>query len=101
MANLRSSLGVEVRPGKEHAGAQGLPGMWQMLEGLPRERWPAFARGDCGYGNEKIMLEFEERRAQKPMGLERLHHQKARPEPHHGQPHRVVLQLVEPVCALF
>ena len=61
VANLRISLGVEVRPGKEHAAAQGLPGLWQMLEGLPRERWPAFARGDCGYGNEKIMLEFEER----------------------------------------
>ena len=60
VANLRISLGVEVRPGKEHAGAQGLPGMWQMLAGLPRERWPAFARGDCGYGNEKIMLECEE-----------------------------------------
>jgi hypothetical protein len=61
VANLRISLGVEVRPGKEHAAAQGLPGLWQMLGGLPRERWPAFARGDCGYGSEKIMLEFEER----------------------------------------
>ena len=61
VANLRISLGVEVRPGKEHAAAQGLPGLWQMLEGLPRERWPTFARGDCGYGNEKIMVEFEER----------------------------------------
>ena len=30
VATLRISLGVEVRPGKEHAGAQGLPGLWQM-----------------------------------------------------------------------
>lgn len=32
-----------------------------MLEGLPRERWPTFGRGDCGYGNEATMLAFEER----------------------------------------
>jgi len=61
VANLRVSLGVEVRPGNEHGAAHGMPGLWQMLDGLPRERWPTFARGDCGYGNEKIMAEFEER----------------------------------------
>jgi hypothetical protein len=59
VAALRISLGVEVRPGKEHAATQGLPGLWQMLEQLPRERWPTFMRGDCGYGNEKVMLECE------------------------------------------
>lgn len=62
VANLRISLGVEVRPGKEHAAPHGMPGLWAMLESLPRERWPTFARGDCGYGSEKIMREFEERR---------------------------------------
>lgn len=61
VANLRISLGVEVRPGKEHAAAHGLPGMWQMLEALPRSSWPTFGRGDCGYGNEKLMEEFESR----------------------------------------
>lgn len=61
VAGLRISLGVEVRPGKEHAASQGLPGLWQMLEQLPRERWPTFMRGDCGYGNQKVMLECEER----------------------------------------
>lgn len=61
MANLRISLGVEVRPGNEHAAALGLPGLWQMLEGLPRSSWPTFARGDCGFGNETIMAEFEAR----------------------------------------
>ena len=60
VANLRISLGVEVRPGNEHAAAQGMPGLWQMLGALPRERWPTFVRGDCGYGSEKIMVEFEE-----------------------------------------
>jgi len=61
VANLRISLGVEVRPGKEHAAAQGLPGLWRMLGELPRECWPTFARADCGYGNEAVMLEFEAR----------------------------------------
>lgn len=61
VANLRISLGVEVRPGNEHAGAKGLPGLWQTLEKLPRHQWPTFLRGDCGYGQEAIMLECEER----------------------------------------
>ena len=61
MANLRISLGVEVRPGNEHAAAKGLPGLWQTLEKLPRHQWPTFTRGDCGYGSETVMLEHEER----------------------------------------
>ena len=61
VANLRISLGVEIRPGREHAAARGLPGLWQTLEKLPRHRWPTFTRGDAGYGNEAIMLEHEER----------------------------------------
>ena len=61
VANLRISLGVEVRPGKESFGALGLPGLWKTLEQLPRSSWPTFIRGDCGYGNEVSMLECEER----------------------------------------
>ena len=61
VANLRISLGVEVRPGNEHAAAKGLPGLWAMLEKLPRHQWPTFNRGDCGYGNEGTMLEHEQR----------------------------------------
>jgi len=61
VANLRISLGVEVRPGNEHAGARGVPGLWKTLERLPRSQWLTYVRGDCGYGNEALMLEFEER----------------------------------------
>lgn len=61
VANLRISLGVEVLPGKASAAPHGMSGLWEMLERLPRERWPTFARGDCGYGSEKIMVEFEGR----------------------------------------
>ena len=61
VASLRISLGVEVRPGNEHAAAKGLPGLWQTLGKLPRHQWPTFSRGDCGYGSETVMLEHEER----------------------------------------
>jgi hypothetical protein len=61
VANLRISLGVEVLPGKEGAAPHGMPCFWEMLERLPRDRWPTFVRGDCGYGSEQIMSEFEER----------------------------------------
>lgn len=61
VANLRISLGVDVLPGKAHAAAHSMSGLWGMLDGLPRERWPTYVRGDCAYGNENIMTEFEQR----------------------------------------
>ena len=61
VANLRISLGVDVRPGNESAAAKGLPGLWQTLEKLPRHQWPTFNRGDCGYGSEAVILEHEQR----------------------------------------
>ena len=61
VANLRISLGVEVRPGNEHSAARGMPQLWKTLDKLPRSQWPTYARGDCGYGNEAVMVEFEER----------------------------------------
>jgi hypothetical protein len=39
----------------------GLPGLWQILDRLPRHQWPAFSRGDCAYGDETTMPEHEER----------------------------------------
>jgi len=61
VANLRISLGVEVLSGKESSPGHGMPGLWETLESLPRERWPTFARADCAYGNENIMKEFEQK----------------------------------------
>ena len=61
VANLRISLGVEVRPGNEHAGPQRPARTLADPRGLPRHQWPTFIRGDCGYGNEAIMFECEER----------------------------------------
>ena len=58
---LRICLGVEVRPGNEHAAARGMPQLWKTLDSLERSQWPSFARGDAGYGSETVMREFEER----------------------------------------
>lgn len=61
MANTRLCLGVEVLGGKEHAARHGLPGLWSLLDALPRTHWPTFVRGDCTYGNEVLLSEAEER----------------------------------------
>lgn len=61
MANTRLCLGVEVAGGKEQAARHGLPGLWSLLDALPRTHWPAFVRGDCGYGNEVLLSECERR----------------------------------------
>jgi hypothetical protein len=61
MANTRLCLGVEVFGGKEHAARHALPGLWALLNQLPRTHWPAMVRGDCGYGNEVLLSAAEKR----------------------------------------
>ncbi len=61
MANTRLCLGLEVTAGKESASRHALPGMWSLLDKLPRTHWPAFVRGDCGFGNEGLLGEAEKR----------------------------------------
>jgi hypothetical protein len=61
MAGVRLCLGVEVCGGKEHAARHGLPGLWSLLDALPRTHWPAFIRGDCAYGNEQLLVQAEAR----------------------------------------
>src|SRR6516165_6597250 len=59
MANTRLCLGVEVLSGKEHAARHALPGLWQLLDKLPRTQWPTLLRGDCSYGNEVLLSQAE------------------------------------------
>ena len=47
--------------GKDHASRHALPGLWSILDALPRTHWPAMLRGDCGYGNEVLLGEAEAR----------------------------------------
>ena len=61
MANLRLVLDVEVQPGKRTAATYSAPGLWALLERIPRANWPKLIRGDCDWGNEGILCEAEQR----------------------------------------
>jgi hypothetical protein len=63
IANLRLVLDVEVQPGNQSASSYSRPGLFAFLDGLPRQAWPAFLRGDIGFGNEGTMQEAERRAA--------------------------------------
>lgn len=61
IANLRLVLEVEVQPGNQTAASYSAPDLWSLLDGLPRDRWPAFIRGDCAFGTDAVMRAAEER----------------------------------------
>jgi hypothetical protein len=60
IANLRLVLDVEVQPGTCTAAKYSAPGLWELLERLPRDCWPSFIRGDCDWGVDDVMLMAEE-----------------------------------------
>lgn len=61
IARTRLCLDVEVASGKQIAGKYGMPGLWRIIDSLPRLAWPQFVRGDCNYGNQESMKEAESR----------------------------------------
>ena len=61
IAGLRLVLDVDVSPGNEHASSHAAPGLWALLDRIPRDCWPAFLRGDSGFGTEAVMSEAEQR----------------------------------------
>ena len=61
IGSLRIVLGVGVSPGKQHSAKYGLPGLWGIIDALPRGCRPRYVRGDIAYGNESIMVEAEQR----------------------------------------
>jgi hypothetical protein len=40
LAGLRLVLVVETAHGNEHTGAHAAPGLWALLERIPRDCWP-------------------------------------------------------------
>ena len=60
VGNLRLVLDVQLKPGKQHSSAHAKAGLGQLLDELGEQR-PALVRGDCGYGNEGILIELEQR----------------------------------------
>jgi hypothetical protein len=61
LAGLRLVLGVETAPGNEHTGAHCTPGLWALIDRIPRDCWPALLRGDIGIASEGVMREAEGR----------------------------------------
>jgi hypothetical protein len=58
---LRLVLEVEVQGGKKAASKHSAPGLWALLERIPRECWPALIRGDKDWGTEPNMQQAEQR----------------------------------------
>ena len=60
MSNMRLVLQAHVQSGKSHSSAHTLPGLIDLLSTLRPEQRPKLVRGDCAFGNEKMMCELEE-----------------------------------------
>jgi hypothetical protein len=60
LANLRLMLDVDVQSGKQVASKHSAPGLWALLDRLPREHWPALIRGDRDWGTEANMQAAEQ-----------------------------------------
>lgn len=60
VANLRLVLDVQVSSGKQHTSGHAKAALGRLLDELGDKR-PALVRGDCGYGNEGILLTLQER----------------------------------------
>lgn len=61
MANTRLVLEVEVQAGNQTASCFSAPGLFELLDRIPRSNWPAFFRGDSGWGTEGFMSQAEGR----------------------------------------
>ena len=60
MANMRLVMHAQVQGGKSHSAKCSLPGLLDLLAGLPLNQRPYLVRGDCAFGNEGTMCELEE-----------------------------------------
>jgi len=61
LAGLQLVLDVEVAAGNEHASKHAVPGLWALIERIPRDCGPSLLRGDTGFGTEAVMREAERR----------------------------------------
>lgn len=60
-ANIRLVLDVEVQAGNQTASSYAQPAFWNYLDNLAVAARPAFVRGDCDWGTERMMTAAEER----------------------------------------
>lgn len=61
MANTRLVLDVEIQAGNKMATCFSAPGLFELLDRIPRKDWPVFFRGDSNWGNESFMSKAEAR----------------------------------------
>ena len=59
IGKLRLVLEVAVQPGNQSHSSHSLPGLMELLERLPVDSQPEFVRGDCDFGNDKVMSQLE------------------------------------------
>jgi hypothetical protein len=60
LAGLRLVLDVQIQDGKSGSAAHSLPGLVELLNRLPQEKRPKLARGDCAFGNDRVMRQLED-----------------------------------------
>ena len=61
IGQLRIVLDCEVLSGKQHSSNYTMPLLWELLDSLPPEKQPSLIRGDCAFGNEKVLFDTERR----------------------------------------
>ena len=61
VGHLRLVLEVELAPGDAHAAQHAVLGLLRLLDGFEPHERPALVRGDCGFGNEPVIGQLEER----------------------------------------
>src|SRR5205085_552520 len=61
MAETRLILDCEVQPGKQSAASYSLPGLLEIIDKLPEGKKPSLIRGDCAFGNERVLKDIEDR----------------------------------------
>ena len=55
LIKARLILEVSTHAGDEHTSATTKTDLFDCLERIPKEFWPSYLRGDCGFGNEDMM----------------------------------------------
>jgi len=62
MAETRLILDSEMLAGTQQAATYSLPRLLEIVDELPQEKKPSLIRGDCAFGNEKVLSPLEERK---------------------------------------
>jgi Transposase DDE domain group 1 len=62
IAGVRLILDAEVLPGKQTAAMYTLPRLLSLIDEMSEEKKPTLIRGDCAFGNERVLYDVEMRK---------------------------------------